>query len=201
MEITITGPCGCPTPAVPAAQSVELPEELSQILPNEVLALLGEPPLFATESAAQYYQLLAAVAVSLQPRDYAEWVWVRDFVMADWELRRRRAAMTAMLEDPRERLWHKRTQWLDTMTAGLERRRDRMIQQIRRHRKDRDLFHDVDWLAGVAPCSADVAKAERPSVEAEEASLVPAIESVPEAAPGGEALAELLFGGSKKAAA
>ena len=72
---------------------------LSPVLPPELAALLGAPPLVRGEDGQAYEALFARVAVALKPRDIIEWLWARDVVDAAWEgarLRRLKASVRTL---------------------------------------------------------------------------------------------------------
>jgi hypothetical protein len=61
-----------------------------QVIPEEIRLLLGGPPLIGGEDGALYSQLLSRVAVFVDPQNIIEWLYVRDILDHDWEIRRYR---------------------------------------------------------------------------------------------------------------
>ena len=71
----------------------ELPGDVA--VPAEIRALLGESPLLATEDPNRYYALLAKLALEVKPRDFVEWLWVKDIADLTWEIIRLRRIKAA----------------------------------------------------------------------------------------------------------
>jgi len=61
------------------------------------LALLGPPPLFDGENAADYDELSAQIAGAISPADIFEELWVRDIVDSDWEVSRLRRLQASLM--------------------------------------------------------------------------------------------------------
>ena len=84
-----------------ANPSVEphLPAEVrtDDAVPADIRALLGEPPLLATEGPNDYDALLNALAREVRPCDIVEWLWVKDIADLTWEILRYRRIKAAHL--------------------------------------------------------------------------------------------------------
>jgi hypothetical protein len=59
---------------------------------NELLELLGPPPLVPGEDVAPYQRFLGAIVALVEPNDILECIWVRDIVDLEWEILRYRKA-------------------------------------------------------------------------------------------------------------
>jgi hypothetical protein len=57
----------------------------------------GPPPLIASEKAADYNELLAAVSAAVKPADFFERIWEREFVDREWEVLRLRRLKAALM--------------------------------------------------------------------------------------------------------
>ena len=58
---------------------------LEPVIPSVVRALLGEPPLLPGEDRAAYEALLEQVAQARVPKDFVEWLNVKDIADFAWE--------------------------------------------------------------------------------------------------------------------
>lgn len=76
--------------------------KLPEIIPPQIAELLGESPLILGEDENEYWNLCAQFASAIQPKDFVEWVWVRDILDLTWEIRRLRRLKAAYL---REQCW------------------------------------------------------------------------------------------------
>jgi hypothetical protein len=66
-------------------------------IPADILDLLGQPPLMATEDASSYYKMLAAFARSIQPDDLITWMLVKDLADHRVEIARYRRMKSALI--------------------------------------------------------------------------------------------------------
>jgi len=71
------------------------------LIPPEIASLLTPPSPLPDEDPDAYMRLLAAVGVSVEPRDTIEWLWVKDVVDLLWEAQRLRRLRTALLRTAR----------------------------------------------------------------------------------------------------
>jgi hypothetical protein len=44
-------------------------------IPDDILALLGDPPVLSTEEPKTYWALLDRVTALIKPRNVIEWMW------------------------------------------------------------------------------------------------------------------------------
>ena len=70
--------------------------------PEDVVALLGPPPLLSTEDPQVYHDLLSRVVRAAAPRHMIDWILVRDFVDLTWEIQRIRRYKVMVIERERE---------------------------------------------------------------------------------------------------
>jgi hypothetical protein len=66
-------------------------------IPADILDLLGQPPLMATEDANSYYKMLAAFARSIQPDDLITWMLVKDLADHRVEIARYRRMKSGLI--------------------------------------------------------------------------------------------------------
>jgi hypothetical protein len=64
-------------------------------LPAKIRALLGKPPLLANEDLSDYNALLNELAREVKPKDFIEWLWVKDIADLTWEIIRLRRIKAA----------------------------------------------------------------------------------------------------------
>jgi hypothetical protein len=83
-------PAGAPPGA---ASATALP-----IIPPDIKELLGRPPLLRGEVAADYWRIFERLALERSPRDYIEWLYLKDVVDALWEERRCRRMRDALID-------------------------------------------------------------------------------------------------------
>ena len=57
---------------------------MPSLVPPEVQALFGDPPLMRGEDVGDYNKLLDQFAELVEPRDVLEWWWVRDVTDHTW---------------------------------------------------------------------------------------------------------------------
>src|SRR5260370_14541724 len=72
-------------PATNATNSV-----FPSLVPTEVRALFGDPPLLRGEEASLYNNLMDQFSRLVEPKDMIEWWWVKDITDHVWEIRRLR---------------------------------------------------------------------------------------------------------------
>lgn len=134
----------------PALTSVAAPVAASAppgVLPPEIREALGPPPLTAGEDQRLYERILTEMANAVAPRDFVEWIWVRDLVDVTWEAARARGAKAVCLQMANRKgvMALLEACRLGGPPAGLEQlaARDRL-----QHRADRLVRGDVAELAG-----------------------------------------------------
>ena len=66
--------------------------------PQDLILILGDPPLLAGESREKYDGLLAAVAQSIMSRTDLDWMFVRDIADISWQILRLRRIEVAAIE-------------------------------------------------------------------------------------------------------
>jgi len=71
--------------------------ETSFVIPNDILELLGPPPLIGTEDPSHYRALLTRFAVEFEPKTITEWFLVFDLVNVNWEILRYRRVRTTLI--------------------------------------------------------------------------------------------------------
>jgi hypothetical protein len=72
------------------------------LIPAEVRALFGDPPILSTEDAKLYWSMLGQFAKCVEPQDIIEWLWVKDVVDLSWEISRLRRLKIDLIEIQRE---------------------------------------------------------------------------------------------------
>jgi hypothetical protein len=72
--------------------------ETSFVIPNDILELLGPPPLIATEEPSRFQALVTRFAVEFDPKTTTEWFLVNDLVNVNWEILRYRRAKTVLVQ-------------------------------------------------------------------------------------------------------
>ena len=65
------------------------------LVPKQIRDLLGKPPLLADEDAKQYDNLLVELAGDVKPKDFIEWLWLKDIVDLTWDILRYRRIKAA----------------------------------------------------------------------------------------------------------
>ena len=80
----------------------ELNSAKPSLVPPEVQALFGEPPLMRGEDAGAYNKLLDQFAELVKPRDVLEWLWLKDIADHPWEIRRLRRFKVLFVELKRD---------------------------------------------------------------------------------------------------
>jgi hypothetical protein len=68
-------------------------------MPPEVRDLLGPAPVLSTEDARRYERILNSSAQCVQPRDFIEWMLVRDLTDERWEIERLRRFKHQLVEE------------------------------------------------------------------------------------------------------
>jgi hypothetical protein len=74
------------------------------LVPPDVLALFGEPPLLRGEDDRVYYTLMEEFIRLVEPKDVIEWWWVKDMTDHTWEIRRLRRFKALFVEIRRDGL-------------------------------------------------------------------------------------------------
>ena len=73
-------------------------DEISAVVPEFILELLGPPPLLASESPIRFQRFLTQFVVDLDPKSITEWMLLGDVVNVSWEIQRYRRAKTTLLK-------------------------------------------------------------------------------------------------------
>jgi hypothetical protein len=68
------------------------------VIPPEVEAQFGLPPLLRGEDDSAYYTLMENFAKLIEPKDMMEWWWVKDMTDHTWEIRRLRRFKVLVVE-------------------------------------------------------------------------------------------------------
>jgi len=68
------------------------------VIPLEVEAQFGVPPLLRGEDDSAYYTLMDNFAKLVEPKDLMEWWWVKDMTDHTWEIRRLRRLKVVLPE-------------------------------------------------------------------------------------------------------
>jgi len=132
-------------------------------IPDEVLALFGDPPLLRGEDDSLYYKLMERFTKLVGPKDMIEWWWVKDMTDHTWEIRRLRRFKVFFIELQRDQTQEdretdalfknvspclcptaKRTgrgvvdryQDVDKLIASAELRRNHTLREIERRREN-----------------------------------------------------------------
>jgi hypothetical protein len=105
-------------PETAPENSPETAPETGAVIPPEIRELLGPAPLLRGEDPARYAGILAQLAAAVRPRDFVEWIWVRDLVDLGWEAARARAAKTARIAMERRRAME--ALWFAQYTSDLD---------------------------------------------------------------------------------
>lgn len=58
------------------------------IIPESVACFLDSPPVLVGEDPAEYKRLFEEVALAIGPRNFIEWLWVKDVCDFSWDMRR-----------------------------------------------------------------------------------------------------------------
>ena len=69
------------------------------VIPADIQALFGKPPLLYNEDGALYQQLLSKIALVIEPRNAIEWFWVKDITDLQWEILRYRRIKALIIKD------------------------------------------------------------------------------------------------------
>jgi hypothetical protein len=75
---------------------------ISSLVPAEVHALFGDPPLLRGEDDGLYYTLMDHFTKLVEPTNMIEWWWVKDITDHTWEIRRLRRFKVLFLELQRD---------------------------------------------------------------------------------------------------
>jgi hypothetical protein len=75
-----------------AIVDVETPA-LSRVVPADIAQIFGDPPVLITENREAYDQLMSELALEWKPRNFTEWMFVRDIADITWEIFRHRRAI------------------------------------------------------------------------------------------------------------
>lgn len=80
------------------APSNEIPK-LSELIPERIAKLLGEPPILPFEKASDFEALHAEFVVQHNPKDIVDHISVRDLAETRWEVMRLRCMRRAAIEN------------------------------------------------------------------------------------------------------
>jgi hypothetical protein len=127
------------------------------LIPPDVQALFGDPPLLRGEDDGLYHTLMERFAKLIEPKDMIEWWWVKDMTDHSWEIRRLRRFKVLFLEIQRdldEEIYRgpladseqdsadffrgqiDNYKNADRLIASAELRRDRTLREVERRRED-----------------------------------------------------------------
>jgi hypothetical protein len=67
--------------------------------PQDLAALLDDLPLIGEEKAEDYYNLFNAVVLAAKPADAIDWLYAKDIVDLNWDIRRERVVKMAILKE------------------------------------------------------------------------------------------------------
>lgn len=67
-------------------------------LPPAIASLFSNPPVLRNENQNAYKELLNEVAATMRPKDFIEFLWLRDFTDLTWEILRYRRMQKAIFE-------------------------------------------------------------------------------------------------------
>jgi hypothetical protein len=62
--------------------------QFQSLIPIRIRPLFTDLPILTSEDPNIFFALLFECIKSVDPRDYFEWVWVRDISLLNWEIRR-----------------------------------------------------------------------------------------------------------------
>jgi hypothetical protein len=68
------------------------------LVPQEIQALFGDPPLLRGEDEGLYDTLMSQFTKLVRPQDMIEWWWVKDMTDHSWEIRRLRRYKVLIVE-------------------------------------------------------------------------------------------------------
>jgi hypothetical protein len=81
------------------------------LVPTEVRALFGDPPLLRGEEPSLYNNLMDQFSKLVEPKDMIEWWWVKDMTDHSWEIRRLRRFKVLIVELRRDQVVDNRGLW------------------------------------------------------------------------------------------
>ena len=81
------------------------------LVPTEVRALFGDPPLLRGEEASLYNNLMDQFSRLVEPKDMIEWWWVKDITDHTWGIRRLRRFEVLFVELRRDKVVDNRKHW------------------------------------------------------------------------------------------
>jgi hypothetical protein len=87
------------------------------LVPQEVQALFGDPPLLRGKDEGLYDTLMSHFTKIVGPRDMIEWWWVKDMTDHSWEIRRLRRFKVLFVELRRDKMVEARDRFA-YLTAG-----------------------------------------------------------------------------------
>jgi hypothetical protein len=78
------------------------------IVPPQISAIFGEPPLIRGEDDGLYHTLMEQFIKLVEPKNVIEWVWVKDLTDHTWEIGRLRRYKVHFIELQRDLVVHNR---------------------------------------------------------------------------------------------
>jgi hypothetical protein len=119
---------------------------MSSLVPAEVQALFGDPPLLRGEDDALYYTLMDHFTKLVEPMDIIEWCWVKDMTDHTWEIRRLRRFKVLFVELQRDQ-----TQGIRDMRHLIEKQDSSIVPDS--EKDSADVFMDlIDRYKNVDRC-------------------------------------------------
>jgi hypothetical protein len=126
------------------AKPIEMPKEFERFF--DLPAMVGE------EKHRDYFDFFSAIADAIKPTDLLDWIWISDFVEAEWDIRRNRRIKVetiklkvanievANIEDPYLLAkvfvkYGKEIDPIDRRIAAGEKKRDGILREIYRRRE------------------------------------------------------------------
>jgi hypothetical protein len=72
--------------------------EPAPVIPSHIAKLLGPAPLLSSESKTDYEAMMASFAVDMDPKNFIEWLLVKDLTDLTWQIRRWRLIQSRFIE-------------------------------------------------------------------------------------------------------
>jgi hypothetical protein len=103
------------------AKPIEMPEEFQRFF--DLPAMVGD------EKHRDYYDFSSAIANAVKPTDIFEWIWVHDFVEAEWDIRRNRRIKVDTIKLKEQELITERKCQAQFNRIRVEMLRERMLSE------------------------------------------------------------------------
>jgi hypothetical protein len=115
--------------------------KMSPLIPPDIEAIFGEPPLLRGEDDGLYITLMEKYIDLIKPDDMIEWWWVKDMTDLTWEIRRLRRFKMLFVELNRDFLHHNR----EVMAVCMMKQGDKFptIPLPDREKDSADLFRNL----------------------------------------------------------